>query len=257
MISGPKAAATLRALVTGIGLIVIWAAIVEITGVPPFILPGPDRVLASWIDHLPMLMKHGAITGIEIGLGLVIGCLLGCASALAMARFISLRRWLMPVLIVSQAVPVFALAPLLTLWLGYGIASKVTMAVLIIFFPVTATFLDGLRRAELGWLDLARVMGADRWAVLLRIRLPAALPALASGIRVAAAVAPIGAVVGEWVGASQGLGYLMLHAIGRVQIDLVFAALFTLALLAISLYAVVDKGLRIALPWLHESQEGE
>ena len=143
----------------------------------------------------------------------------------------------------------FALAPILVLWLGYGIASKVAMATLIIYFPVTVSFFDGLRRTEPGWTDLARTMGASRWKMLTRIRIPAALPALASGLRVATAVAPIGAVVGEWGGASAGLGYLMLHANGRVQTDLMFAALLTLAFFAVIIYFIVDNGLRRALPW--------
>jgi putative hydroxymethylpyrimidine transport system permease protein len=139
------------------------------------------------------------------------------------------------------------------LWLGYGIASKVAMAVLIIYFPVTTAFFDGLRRTDPGWLDLAATMGAARWRVLMHIRLPAALPALASGLRVATAVAPIGAVIGEWVGASAGLGYLMLHANARVQIDLMFAALLTLAVIGVALYVAVDAALRRLLPWQPET----
>ena len=104
----------------------------------------------------------------------------------------------------GQTIPVFALAPLLVLWFGYGLASKVAMAILIIYFPVAAALFDGLRRTEPGWLDLARTMGATRLRTLLRVRLPAALPAFGSGLRVATAVAPIGAVVGEWVGSSAG-----------------------------------------------------
>ena len=148
--------------------------------------------------------------------------------------------------------PVFALAPLLVLWLGYGLASKVAMATLIIYFPVTAAFYDGLKRTDPGWLDLARTMGGSRLAVLRVIRVPAALPALASGLRVATAVAPIGAVVGEWVGSSAGLGHLMLHANARLQIDLMFAALFVLAVFAVLLYFAVDRALRLALPWQAE-----
>ena len=128
-------------------------------------------------------------------------------------------------------------------------ASKVAMAVLIIYFPVAAGFFDGLRRTDPGWTDLARTMGASPWTMLLHIRIPAALPALASGLRVATAVAPIGAVVGEWVGSSAGLGYLMLHANGRLQADLMFAALFTLAIFAVLIYFVIDNALRRALPW--------
>ena len=119
-------------------------------------------------------------------------------------RFQKARGWLLPVLVASQAVPVFALAPVLVLWLGYGMPSKVAMAVLIIFFPVTATFYDGLRRTNLGWLDLAATMNASPFATLRHIRIPAALPACASGLRVATAVAPIGAIVGEWVGSAAG-----------------------------------------------------
>ena len=129
------------------------------------------------------------------------------------------------------------------------------MTTLIIFFPVTAAFLDGLRRTEPVWLDLSRVMaGRSRlWREFRYIRIPAALPALASGLRVATATAPIGAVVGEWVGSSAGLGYLMLHANGRMQIDLMFAALLTLALIALVLYLLVDRLLRRLLPWAPDS----
>jgi putative hydroxymethylpyrimidine transport system permease protein len=118
---------------------------------------------------------------------------------------------------------------------------------------VTTAFSDGLRRTDPELLNLARVMGGSRLAVLRHIRLPAAMPALASGIRIATAVAPIGAVIGEWVGSSAGLGFLMLHANARMQVDLMFAALFTLAAIALGLYFAVDAVLRRALPWQHES----
>ncbi|MHA1566556.1 MAG: ABC transporter permease, partial [Alphaproteobacteria bacterium] len=163
------------------------------------------------------------------------------------------RAWLMPVLVVSQAIPVFALAPILVLWFGYGLAPKVVMATLIIYFPVTAAFHDGLRRTDPGWLDLAQTMGATRWSMLRHVRLPAALPAFGSGLRVAAAVAPIGAIVGEWVGSSAGLGYYMLLMNGRVQTAAMFAALFILALVAVTIYFAVDITLRLALPWQPDS----
>jgi putative hydroxymethylpyrimidine transport system permease protein len=163
----------------------------------------------------------------------------------------------MPVVVASQAIPVFALAPLLVLWLGYGPASKIAMAVLIIYFPVTAAFLDGLRRTDPAWLDLAAVMGARGWAVLRWIRIPAALPALGSGLRMAAAVAPIGAVIGEWVGSSAGLGYLMLQANARLKIDLMFAALALLAAMGLLLFFAVDRAVRRAVPWQAESDMDE
>ncbi len=246
----------LRPLVIFLGLIATWQIVVLATGAPHYILPGPARVARALLERWPELLGHAGVTVAEILLGLALGALLGCVSALVIASFRPARRWLLPVLVVSQAIPVFALAPVLVLWLGYGLASKVAMATLIIYFPVTAAFFDGLRRTEPGWLDLARTMGGSRSAILRHVQIPAALPALSSGIRVATAVAPIGAVVGEWVGSSAGLGYMMLQANARMQVDVMFAALFLLAVFAVGLYAAVDAGLRRALPWQAEDAAG-
>jgi putative hydroxymethylpyrimidine transport system permease protein len=165
-----------------------------------------------------------------------------------------LKRWMQPVLVISQAVPVFALAPILVLWFGYGMASKIAMAVLIIFFPVAASFYQGMRRTNPDLLQLARIMGASRLATLRHIVIPSALPAFGSGLRVATAVAPIGAIVGEWVGASSGLGFYMLHANARMQIDLMFAALAILAVASLMLYFTVDMILDRVVYW--ESTKG-
>jgi len=247
----------LRPLIIIAGLVLLWQIIVWLSGAPHFILPAPVRVAEAWWTHHGTILGHAGTTLLEIALGLLCGVALGAASALALAYFRPARRWLLPVLVASQAIPVFALAPILVLWLGYGIASKVAMATLIIYFPVATNFYDGLRPTAPGWIDLARTMGASRWTVLTRIRVPAALPALASGLRIATAVAPIGAVIGEWVGASAGLGYLMLHANARVQIDLMFAALLTLAFFAVTIYFIVDTGLRRALPWQPDNLPAE
>lgn len=242
----------LRPVVIFLGVIALWQLVALATGAPHYILPGPAAVAAALLDNAALLAGHAGITILEIVLGLVLGTLLGVGSALLLASFAPMRRWLLPVLVVSQAIPVFALAPILVLWLGYGLASKIAMAMLIIYFPVTAAFFDGLRRTEPGWIDLAKTMDGTPARTLWHIRIPAALPALASGLRVATAVAPIGAVVGEWVGASAGLGYLMLQANARMQVDLMFAALFVLAVFAVLLYSAVDNGLRAALPWQPE-----
>ncbi len=230
-------------------LLALWQGIVWLTGVPKYILPGPWLVLKAIFTHWPSLARHFWITLSEIALGLFFGALAGGLFAFAMMFSSFLRRWLMPLLVISQAVPVFALAPVLVLWLGYGLASKVVMAVLIIFFPVSAAFFDGLRRTNPDYLELARVMGASPLSVLFRVRLPAAFPGLASGLRVAAAVAPIGAVIGEWVGSSEGLGFYMLHTNARMQIDTMFAALTLLAIIALGLYFSVDSLLRRLVFW--------
>lgn len=252
-------------LLVAASLLAFWQALVWVTGVPRYLLPGPGAVVSTLVNQAGLITSNLAVTAAEIAIGLAIGTLLGVVAALVVDHQRGARRWLLPMLVASQAVPVFAIAPLLVLWLGYGMVSKIAMATLIIFFPVTAAFLDGLRRTEPGWLDLASTMTAGagdasgqlRLRILLLVRVPAALPALASGLRVAAAVAPIGAVVGEWVGASAGLGYLMLHANARVQTDLMFAALFALGVTSVALWFAIDRLLRWLIPWQPESGLGD
>lgn len=239
----------MRALLAALGLGLVWEGFVRFSEVPPFLLPSPLRVLNVLLARWDILWGHALTTAAEILLGLLIGTVLGSAMALLLSAWRGGRQWLLPLLVASQAIPVFAIAPLLTLWLGFGLGSKVAMATIIIFFPVATAFYDGLRRTEPGWIDLARTMGASPAAVLWQVRVPAALPSLASGLRVAAAVAPIGAVVGEWVGASAGLGYVMLQANGRSQTDMMFAALAVLATTAMALWFATDRLLRALLPW--------
>jgi len=242
-----------RPFIVCAGLVAVWQAVVLVFGLPRFILPPPLLVTETLVKRADILAMHALLTLLEIVAGLLCGTLLGAASALVMASFRAARTWLLPVLVASQAIPVFALAPVLVLWFGYGLAPKIAMATLIIYFPVTAAFYDGLRRTETGWLDLARTMGASPAATMRLVRLPAALPAFASGLRVAAAVAPIGAIVGEWVGSSGGLGYYMLLMNARVQTAAMFAALIVLAVLAVTLWFALDALLRHLLPWQPDS----
>jgi putative hydroxymethylpyrimidine transport system permease protein len=244
-----RAAAAFRPLVTLVVLLCVWAVSTRISGIQPFLLPDPQSVAAALWHQRTLLMWSTLTTLTETVLGLLIGTVLGSLFALGMVLSPAMRRWVMPLLLLSQAIPVYALAPLLVLWFGFGMASKVVMAVVVIFFPITTAFFDGLRRTDIGWLDLARTMNASPAAMLRHVRLPAALPAFGSGLRVATAIAPIGAVIGEWVGASAGLGYVMLNANARIQTDVMFAALFVLALMAISLWVIVDRMLKQVLFW--------
>lgn len=239
----------IRPFVTIAVFIALWWGVTAFCAIPPFMLPGPGAVARVLWAQAPYLAGNAGVTLCEILLGLVFGTLLGALAALGIAASAALQRWLWPVLVLSQAIPVFALAPLLVLWLGFGIGSKAAMAVLVIFFPVTANFLDGLRRTPPGFLDLACTMGGRPALVLLRLRLPAAFPAFCSGLRIATAIAPIGAVLGEWVGASSGLGYVMINANARIDTPLMFAALAVLIALTLSLYVSVDFLLRRLLNW--------
>jgi len=238
-----------RALVSAIVILACWQLLVWLTDVPKFILPSPVEVLQALAGNASLLGEHAVYTLFEILAGMLIGSLCGLLCAIGLSLSIHARRWLLPVMVISQALPVFALAPLLTLWFGYGMSSKIVMASLITFFPVAAACYDGLRYTDDQTLELAQTMSASPWSILWQLRLPQALPAFASGLRVAASVAPIGAVVGEWVGSSHGLGYLMLHANGRMQTDVMFAALLILCLMALILYFSVNAALNKAVYW--------
>ena len=218
----------------------IWQFAVIVTGVPRYILPSVSDVLVAFVNNWSLIGEHLIVTLTEVVLGLAIGTCLGCVTAIQLEMSRAARLFLRPILIFSQAIPVFALAPLLTLWLGYGMISKVVMAILIIYFPVTSSFYDGLVSTPKSYLDLATTMGTTEWRQLFLIKVPAAAPSLFSGIRLAAVYAPIGATIGEWVGSSQGLGYLMLLASGRVKIDLMFASLLTLGVMSMGLYAIIS-----------------
>jgi len=226
-------------LIATVLLLSLWQALVTLADLPAFILPGPFRVAGALIENAALIAENALVTLAEVLIGLALGAALGAATALWLAVSPMARRIVRPALVLTQALPVFALAPILTLWLGYGLWSKILMAVLIIYFPVTSAFFDGLMSTPRGWLDLAQVMQAGPGRALWRIRVPAALPSLASGLRLAAVYAPIGAVIGEWVGASKGLGYLMLLANGRAKTDLMFAALAVLAILTLMLHKAV------------------
>ena len=221
--------------------IAIWQAIVTIGDLQKFILPGPALVAETLWKSRVFILENAWITLTEVLLGLVLGALIGGVSAILLASSPVARALVRPMLVFTQAVPVFALAPILNLWLGFGLTSKVVMALIIVYFPVTSAFFDALIRVNPDWLGLARVMGASKWRVMWHIRIPAALPGFASGLRLAAVYAPIGAIIGEWVGASKGLGYRMLLANGRAKIDLMFSALIVLAVMTICLHAATAQ----------------
>lgn len=239
----------LKVMLIGIVLIALWQLLITLFSIPHYILASPLAVFSTLIDSWDLLLKHTKITLLEILLGLIFGFSVGLFSAICLTMSPRISAILMPLFVLSQAIPIFAIAPLLVLWLGYGIASKVFMAVLIIFFPVTAACYDGLRNTPQQWLQLAQSMGASKTTQLLKISLPAALPSLASGLRIAVSFAPIGAIIGEWVGSAQGLGYLMLQANARMQIAMTFAALFVLILISLTLFFSVDQLLKKLIPW--------
>ncbi|MFT4014946.1 MAG: ABC transporter permease [Paracoccus sp. (in: a-proteobacteria)] len=228
-------------------VIFLWQGLIWLLDMPRFLLPSPLAVLDSlWLNRAE-IARNASFTLAEVVLGFTLGSLLGVVLAVLMGFSQRISGVLKPILTFSQTIPVFALAPILTLWLGFGMAPKIAVTVLIVFFPVASAFLDGLTRTPRAALDLAQVMGASRGRVMRHLRIPAALPSLATGLRLAAVYAPIGAVIGEWVGGARGLGALMIHANGRMKTDLVFAALLVLSVMTVVFAKVV--ALAVARLW--------
>jgi putative hydroxymethylpyrimidine transport system permease protein len=242
-------APTLFTLITIFLVLAIWETLCRVLQVPDFILPPPSRILSVAVYRWALLLPHAGVTAVEVLLGIVISLAVAIPLAVAMFFHSAVERALAPFLVASQAVPVFAIAPLLVVWLGYGIASKVLMAAVIIFFPVTVTLLEGFKSCEPEYRVLFQIMGAGFWKSLRFLYWPWALPHFFAGLKVGVSVATIGAVIGEWVGAQRGLGYLMIQANARLNVDLVFAAILWLSLMGLSMWMVVGYLERKVIVW--------
>jgi putative hydroxymethylpyrimidine transport system permease protein len=233
----------------------LWEAACRLFAIPGFILPAPSDIGAATVLNAPLLLRHAGVTAVEILLGITLALL----GAVPLATLMFARRWaeqaLSPFLVASQAVPVFALAPLLVVWLGYGMASKVLMAAVIIFFPITVSLLEGFKSCGREYVMLFELMGAGFWKTLRLLYWPWALPHFFSGLKVGVAVATIGAVIGEWVGSQQGLGYLMIQSNARLRVDLVFAAIVWLTAMGMLLWALVGFLERRAVAWKNTDKE--
>lgn len=230
-------------------LLAVWEAYVRVRDVPRTILPPPSRVLTASLDNADLLWWHARQTLWETvaGFALAIGIAALCAAAIDF--FPLLRRALFPLLVASQTVPIIALAPLLVLWFGYGIMPKVLIVALVCFFPMVVAAVHGLSATDLELVRLYRTFGASRRQIFRLVRLPTALPAFFTGMRIAVTYSVIGAIFGEYVGATRGLGILLQTAKNSYRTDLVFAMIGVTAALSLTLYAVVLLIERLAIPW--------
>lgn len=225
----------------GAAALACWWAAAEITDLPEFILPGPVSVVTRFLGVLAdgSLMRHTMATGSEVALGLIAGTLSAITLGYLLAKSPTLERLMSPYVVASQAIPIVAIAPLLIIWFGPGRLSKVLIAALIVFFPILINTIVGIRSVPADLYNLMRSLRATRWQTFTKLELPAALPVLLGGLKVGATLSVIGAVVGEFVAAEEGLGFLINLGRGMYDTALVFVAVFVLVALALSLYGIV------------------
>jgi putative hydroxymethylpyrimidine transport system permease protein len=232
-----------------------WDWIADALNIKPFLIPAPSDIAQSLVDDRDLLASDAWVTAKEVLLGFALAAVLGFAFAVVMHVSDVLRRAFYPLLVASQTVPVIAIAPILVVWLGFGIGPKLVIIALVCFFPITVNTLDGLRSVDPEMTRMMRSLDAGRSQTLRRVEIPSALPFLLSGAKIAAVVAVIGAVFGEWSGSDSGLGHLILVAQGQLQTARVFAAVVVLSALALLLFgalALIER----RLAWWGRSEPG-
>ena len=237
------------------GVVGLWEGVVAIRDIPNWKLPAPSGIGDELWDSRGLLLDHTWVTLEEalVGFGIALGGGIVLSGLIIMSR--TLERVIYPLVIGSSTVPWIVIAPLLIIWLGYGMQHKVIVVALISFFPIVVNAVDGLKSADPDMMNLLRTLGANRWQVFSKVQVPSCLPFMFSGIKIAIAVSVIGAVVGEWVGSSEGLGYLAIRSKSQFLTERVYASIVLLALMGIGLFLVAGLLERLLLPWHHNQRQ--
>lgn len=222
--------------------LLVWEAVCRLFAVPPFILPPPSKVVyALWDLREALLGLHLWVTLKEVLLGLAVSIVFGILLALAMHMSRIVERLVYPYIVISQTIPIIALSPVFILWFGYDLSGKIAVTILFTFFPIVVSMYDGFRSTDKEMINLLRTMGASRWQILCKLQLPASLPHFFSGLKVAATYSVAGATIGEWLGASEGLGYFGRRASGNFQAPALFASVLLLSMLGMLLFWLVGR----------------
>ena len=240
-----------------VGLLLAWELAVRLLDVPTYLVPAPTQIWRAGLEVRAVLPGHLRTTLVEALAGLALAAVAGVVLAAAMVSMRPLQRALYPLLVVSQNVPLVVIAPLIVLWFGFGMMPKALVVAAVCFFPIAVSTTEGLLGADRDLLELVRSMGGSRWQLLRVVRLPSALPAFFSGLKISSTYAVLAAVIGEWVGASSGLGLFITRAQTSFRTDRVFVAVVLIAAVSIALFALVGAAARFVLPWLYVKSEEE
>jgi NitT/TauT family transport system permease protein len=251
--AGNLAAGMLWPLLSGAIGLALWEGLVRVFKVPVFILPAPSQVIVTIVDQWWYLLSQLAITTFAAGLGLIMAVVFGLAAGAAITASRLVDRMLTPWLVIAHAVPKVVIAPLFLVWFGFGLQSEMFFVVAFTFFPVIVNTVTGLKSADPEQILMVRAMGATPTQVLRKIQFPSALPSICAGIKLAVTLAPVGAVIGEFVASNKGLGHLLIRAVGDMDTPLAFAAVTVFSIFGVLLWRLAEWGERRVLPW-HPSQ---
>jgi len=238
-------------------LLLLWEFLVRMTDIPDFILPPPRDLYTAFAENLYVIAIHSVVTFAEAVGGFALSFILGVGFAISVVYSRHLQNTIYPLIVILYAMPKSALAPLMVIWIGYGMFSKMSIAFLVAFFPIVVNTVVGLKEVEPELLDLARINRASQFDIFTKIRLPNSLPYLFAGVKVALILSVTGAIVAEFVAANQGLGYLIMQALYSLDTALTLVILFILALLSLGLFMMVQVLQRKIAPWSAEVRQIE
>lgn len=232
-----------------------WEAAVRLSEVEPWLLPGPLQIAKSLWQVKELLWLHSLQTIKETLLGLGIAIIVGVLTATLTERWEWLRKTIYPLLIISQTIPIIAVAPLLIIWFGYGMLPKVLVVALVCFFPIAINLADGYRSVDRDMLRLMSAMGASPFRIFTMVKIPAAMPFFFSGLRIAGTYSVMGAVIGEWLGASRGLGIFMTRSSQSYMTDRVFAIILVISLLSLFIFLLIEAAARVTMHWHYRQRQ--
>ena len=232
-----------------VAILILWQIMSVIGIIPKFMLPSPLAVVKAFIKDFPLLMLHTKVTLIEAFLGLGIGIILGFIMAVIMDKYDFAYKSIYPVLVITQTVPTVAIAPLLVLWLGYGILPKITLIVITSFFPITVGLLDGFKATDKDALNLMKTMGATPFQNFVLLKIPSSMGYFFASLRISVSYSIIGAVVAEWLGGFEGLGVYMTRVRKSYSFDKMFAVIFFISIISLLLMYLVKKIQILSMPW--------
>lgn len=232
-----------------VAIFILWEVLVNIQNIPDWLLPPPSEIFKSLYLDFSKLLDHTLVTLQEILIGFFVALIFGFAIASAIGLSNTVEKSLYPFLISLQTIPIIIIAPMLLVWVGYGLLPKIIVVALISFFPIVVNTADGMKSLDTDMKKLLLTMGASKWQIFRKIMVPSSLPYLFSGVRIAVSLSVIGAVIGEWVGSSEGLGYLMIRSKPQFLTELVFASIFILSAIGIGLFLLVGILEKLIIPW--------